>query len=48
MPMREGIYGLLAEFDTPGELVAAAKTAYDRDGGVWIVTPPTRWKRRPR
>ena len=29
MPVREGIYGLLAEFDTPGELVAAAKTAYD-------------------
>ena len=29
MPMREGIYGLLAEFDTPGELVVAAKAAYD-------------------
>ena len=29
MPMREGIYGLLAEFNTPGELVFAAKTAYD-------------------
>ena len=29
MPMREGIYGLLAEFDTPAELVVAAKTAYD-------------------
>jgi hypothetical protein len=29
MPVREGIYGLLAEFDTPTELVVAAKTAYD-------------------
>src|ERR1700720_3353669 len=29
MPVREGIYGLLAEFDTAGELVAAARTAYD-------------------
>src|ERR1700721_893423 len=29
MPVREGTYGLLAEFDTPSELVAAAKTAYD-------------------
>src|SRR5450432_1556636 len=29
MPIREGIYGLLAEFDTPTELVVAAKTAYD-------------------
>jgi hypothetical protein len=29
MPVREGIYGLLAEFDTPSELVVAAKTAYD-------------------
>ena len=25
----EGTYGLLAEFDTPSELVAAAKAAYD-------------------
>jgi hypothetical protein len=31
MPHREGVYGLLAEFDTPGELVVAAKAAY-RDG----------------
>lgn len=31
MPPREGVYGLLAEFDTPGELVVAAKAAY-RDG----------------
>lgn len=31
MPAREGTYGLLAEFDTPGELVAAAQAAY-RDG----------------
>lgn len=31
MPPREGIYGLLAEFDTPGELVTAAKAAY-REG----------------
>src|SRR6202522_4839694 len=29
MPIREGIYGLLAEFDTPGELVVAARNAYD-------------------
>src|SRR5580693_6300445 len=29
MPIREGVYGLLAEFDTPSELVVAAKTAYD-------------------
>jgi hypothetical protein len=29
MPHREGIYGMLAEFDTPSELVVAAKTAYD-------------------
>ncbi|HEY0759731.1 MAG TPA: DUF3341 domain-containing protein [Acidisarcina sp.] len=28
MPVREGIYGLLAEFDTPSELVTAAKAAY--------------------
>jgi Protein of unknown function (DUF3341) len=28
MPHPEGIYGLLAEFDTPSELVVAAKTAY--------------------
>ncbi len=28
MPIREGTYGLLAEFDTPGELVAAAQAAY--------------------
>lgn len=28
MPVREGIYGLLAEFDTPTELVVAAKAAY--------------------
>ena len=28
MPVREGIYGLLAEFDTPAGLVGAAKTAY--------------------
>jgi len=28
MPMREGIYGLLAEFDTPGELVTAAHKVY--------------------
>ena len=29
MPVREGIYGLLAEFDTPDELVIAAKSAYN-------------------
>jgi Protein of unknown function (DUF3341) len=28
MPHPEGIYGLLAEFDTPTELVVAAKAAY--------------------
>ena len=28
MPVREGTYGLLAEFDTPSELVAAAKQVY--------------------
>ncbi len=28
MPIREGTYGLLAEFDTPGELVTAAQAAY--------------------
>src|SRR6201994_1817868 len=30
MPVREGTYGLLAEFDTPSELGLAAKTAYDK------------------
>jgi hypothetical protein len=29
MPVREGIYGLLAEFDTPTELVVAAEHAYE-------------------
>lgn len=29
MPVREGIYGLLAEFNTPTELVVAAKRSYD-------------------
>ena len=29
MPVREGIYGLLAEFDTPTELVVAAKASYN-------------------
>jgi hypothetical protein len=29
MPVVEGTYGLLAEFDTPDELVVAAKAAYD-------------------
>ena len=28
MPVHEGTYGLLAEFDTPGELVAAAEAAH--------------------
>jgi hypothetical protein len=28
MPPREGIYGLLAEFNTPGELVQATEQAY--------------------
>ena len=28
MPPREGIYGLLAEFNTPGELVEATEAAY--------------------
>ena len=29
MPFPEGTYGLLAEFDTAGQLTHAAKTAYD-------------------
>jgi hypothetical protein len=29
MPILEGTYGLLAEFDTPSELVRAAQSAYD-------------------
>jgi ActD protein len=29
MPEQEGTYGLLAEFDTPSELVRAARGAYD-------------------
>jgi len=29
MPVREGIYGLMAEFNTPRELVLAAKSAHD-------------------
>jgi len=29
MPVREGIYGLMAEFNTPKELVLAAKAAHD-------------------
>ena len=28
MPVREGIYGLLAEFNTPGELVHATEQAH--------------------
>jgi hypothetical protein len=28
MPPRQGVYGLLAEFNTPGELVQATKSAY--------------------
>ena len=28
MPVREGTYGLLAEFETPTQLVRAAETAY--------------------
>src|ERR1700748_3272774 len=31
MPPREGTYGLLAEFDTPSDLVRAARQAY-QDG----------------
>ena len=30
MPPREGIYGLLAEFSTPGELVHATEQAHQR------------------
>ena len=30
MPPREGIYGLLAEFNTPGELVHATEQAHRR------------------
>lgn len=29
MPVREGIYGVMAEFEKPSELVAAARAAYD-------------------
>jgi len=29
MPAREGTYGLLAEFDTPGDLVRAARKAHE-------------------
>src|SRR6201991_2843885 len=29
MPIQEGTYGLLAEFDTPSDLVRAAQSAYD-------------------
>ena len=29
MPVREGIYGLMAEFNTPRQLVLAAKAAHD-------------------
>ena len=29
MPAREGTYGLLAEFDTPGDLVRAARQAHE-------------------
>ncbi len=29
MPPREGMYGLVAEFGTPGELVEATRAAYD-------------------
>ena len=29
MPVREGTYGLLAEFDTPSQLVVAAEGAYE-------------------
>jgi hypothetical protein len=29
MPVREGIYGLLAEFNTPTELIVAAKASHD-------------------
>ncbi len=46
MPVREGIYGLLAEFDTPTELVVAAKTAYDSGWRRMDCYTPTRWKRR--
>ena len=31
MPPREGTYGLLAEFDTPGDLIRAARQAH-QDG----------------
>src|SRR6202451_2494273 len=41
MPIREGIYGLLAEFDTPTELVVAAKTAYDSGWRRMDCYPPS-------
>ena len=46
MPRREGIYGLLAEFDTPGELVHAAEQARHAAGAAWSATRPIRWKKR--
>ena len=48
MPVREGIYGLLAEFDTASELVAAAEAAYDSGWRRMDCYTPYPWKRRRR
>ena len=39
MPSREGTYGLLAEFDTPGDLVRAAGRGHG-GGEVGAASPP--------
>jgi hypothetical protein len=42
----EGIYGMLAEFDTPSDLVRAAQQARTTPaGGGWIAIRLIRWKR---
>ena len=43
MPPREGIYGLLAEFDTPASWCAAAAAAPTATAGAaWSATRPIR------
>ena len=48
MPPREGIYGLIAEFNTPSELVYATEQAYKAGYRRMSATPRTRSKRPPR